>query len=106
MKKLLLSVTTLAIAVFSISSFADRIVVTGDPVVLERSGDMYIAPSTIAASTDGYYYFTVNETKRVCYRTVQPSLAKVDLGPMNVRLGSDTVSLHCYTYSPDYFAAP
>lgn len=83
------------------NAFADKITISGEPVVVEQKGDVYVVPSTVKSSD--YYYFTVNNTKQVCYKEVQPALAKVDLGLMKFKMGEDTVEMHCYTYSPDYF---
>lgn len=104
MKKLLLG---LAITTLSMSAFADKIVVSGDPIMLEKQGDVYVTPSTTTVTTtEDRYFFTVDNRKQVCYREVQPALASVDLGVIGVKLGTDTVNLHCYSYSPEYFVVP
>ena len=50
-----------------------------------------------------YYYFSVDNTKRVCYKEIQTALAKIDAGLFAVQMGSDVVNLHCYDYSTEYF---
>lgn len=105
MKTIILSLASLIIAVFSSSLLAEMVTIKGEPVVVEKQGDVYTVPTTATTvtSNDSYYYFTVDNTKRVCYKTVQPGLSSVDLGTLSVKIGQDTVSLHCYAFSPDYF---
>lgn len=102
MKTLVIALTSLFLASFSVIASADKIVISGEPVVVEKQADVYV-PATTVTTSDGYYFFSVDNSKRVCYKEVQPSLAKVDLGLFAVKLGNDVVSLHCYDYSPDYF---
>lgn len=98
MKKIILG---LALLLCSVSAFADKVVIKGEPVVIEKQGDMYVPASTF--TTSDYYYVSVNNTKRVCYQEVQPALAKIDMGIFAMKVGSDVVKVHCYDYSPDYF---
>lgn len=102
MKKILLAISVLLV---SANTYADKIIIKGEPVVVEKQGDVYMVPSTTVVSGPEYF-FTVNNTKQVCYKEVQPALSKVDLGIVAFKIGQDTVSLHCYTYSPDYFVVP
>lgn len=106
MKIILLALISCFLTLFSLNSLAaDKITIKGQPVVIEQQGEVYVPATTTytTVTTDDGYYFTVNNEKRVCYRTVQPGLASLDLGIFAVKLGPDTVSLHCYSYSPDYF---
>lgn len=103
MKKIIsLNFLGLFLVLFSATSFAEKITITGEPVVVREESGVYV-PSTAFTPSSDYYYVTVGDTRRVCYKEVQPALAKVDLGMMSMRVGDSTVQVHCYTYSPDYF---
>lgn len=88
----------------SFAAYADKITITGEPVVVTEHGSVYV-PATTLSPADSYF-FSVDNAKRVCYKDVQPGLASVDLGVISVQVGADNVSVHCYTYSPDYFVMP
>lgn len=102
MKKLILAVVALSAMLFSITGFADKVVIHGTPTIVEKRADVYVPKTTVITPSD-YYYFTIDNTQRVCYREVQPSLTNIDVGIFGIKLGNDVVKLHCYTYSPDYF---
>lgn len=102
MKVFIMSLMSFLILTVGSLALAEKIVVTGNPVVVEQQGDFYV-PATTVTSTNDYYYFTFGNTKRVCYREVQPALAKLDFIIFKVRVGSDVVSMHCYDYNADYF---
>jgi hypothetical protein len=104
MKKVILIFTTFTLAFLSLNTFAQKLTITGQPVTIERSGDYYVLPAnTTYTATSDYYYVDVSGTKRVCYREVQPALASANLVNLSLRVGTDTVAVNCYTYTPDYF---
>lgn len=106
MKKIFLSMAACSLALLSSYAFADKIIISGEPVVIEKSGDYYSFPTNSATTyspRSDYYYVSVDGTQRVCYRETQPALAGVNLMDMSLKIGSDTVAVHCYTYSPEYF---
>lgn len=107
MKKLTLSLMTVALGLISSSTMAaDLITITGEPVVVtkEANADYYVFPSTttVTKSSD-YYYVTMDGTKRVCYTTQPKSLVSLTAMDVKFRIGSDDVSVHCYDASPEYF---
>ncbi len=104
MKKLLLSIAVASFGILSANSYADKIVVQGAPIVVQKEGTTYVVPSSTVVSDR--YFFKVGDERRVCYKEVQPALSKVELGPMAFKLGNDRIIVHCYTYSPDYFVVP
>lgn len=105
MKNIYLAILV-SLGVLSANAYADKIVIGGEPTVIQKEGDVYVVPSTVSTTSTAPYFFSVNNTKQVCYKEVQPALAKVDLGILRFKMGNDTVSMHCYTYSPDYFEVP
>lgn len=106
MKKIILSILTLSSLGFATSAIADRVVIEGGPIVIERQGDVYVPKGDFSASSEPYY-FVLDNSKRVCYRQPQDTFAKIQTGPMAVRLQSgEIVNMYCYSYDPQYFVAP
>lgn len=102
MKTYLLSLAAISLVAFSSIASAEKVTISGSPVVIEKKADVYVPATTVTTGSD-YYYFTFDNSRRVCYKEVQPSLAKIDAGIFAVRVGPDVVRMHCYNYSPDYF---
>lgn len=102
MKTSFLSIIASSIMLFSMSAFADKVTITGEPIVVQEEAGVYV-PSTTVTMDQDYYYFTVDGTKRVCYRDVQPTLTQLTAQPFSVRIGGETVTLQCYDYNTEYF---
>jgi hypothetical protein len=104
MKTLIMAVSSLLFAIFSVSSFAEKIVITGEPLVLEQRGDVYYVPETATPTTTTYHYVTVGGANRVCYAEAQPSLASLNSQVINVNMGGQKVQWTCYPYDETYFS--
>ncbi|QDP71625.1 hypothetical protein FOG18_03055 [Legionella israelensis] len=103
MKPFLLTTIAFSCLLFSLNiSAADKVVITGEPVVVHEIQGVYV-PTTTVVSTRDYYYLTISGTNRVCYDETNPALVDVNVGEYRVRLGDHVVTLHCYEYSPQYF---
>ncbi|AHE66278.1 hypothetical protein [Legionella oakridgensis] len=102
MKSFILSIIALSAMAFSLSASADKIAITGQPIVVQEEQGVYVPAAPVAVDRD-YYYLTLGGTNRVCYQNVNPALVDVNAGVFSVRLGDEVVSLHCYDYNPDYF---
>ncbi|WP_133130624.1 hypothetical protein [Legionella yabuuchiae] len=87
---------------FGTVTFADKVMITGEPVTLEHTGDVYQLPDDYSVTTS-YHYVTVNDTKRVCYAEKQPNFASLDVIDINVKVGGSEIVWHCYEYNPTYF---
>ncbi|KTD16245.1 hypothetical protein [Legionella jordanis] len=105
MRTFFFGIVSLLLAVFSVSSFADKVVITGEPVVLEQKGDVYYLPEKYTTTTStSYHYVTVGGTNRVCYAEAQPSLASLNTQVISVNMGGQTVQWTCYPYDETYFS--
>ncbi len=103
MKAFILSMITCSFILFSLPASADKITLTGAPVVVTEQGGVYVPATTVTTGQD-HYFFTINDTRRICYEQVNPILpTKVNAGLFQVQIGDSVVSLHCYTYDPEYF---
>lgn len=99
MKKTLITVAVLAIAS---SAFADKMTISGTPVVLERQGSVYYLPKDYSATTS-YHYVTIGGANRVCYMNAQPQLASLNMEVINVNQSGKQVQWTCYVYDDNYF---
>ncbi|KTC90513.1 hypothetical protein OQJ18_01315 [Fluoribacter dumoffii] len=103
MNKLLLAFFSLIL--FSASSYADKIVITGQPVILEKQGDVYYVPNDYK-TTASYYYVTVEGAQRVCYIEKQPQLTALDTSTLEVNYNGSTLTWVCYPFDTNYFQTP
>lgn len=102
MKAFLLNIVVVTLLLFNVNASADKVVITGSPIVVHDEQGTYVTTTTVDPGRD-YYYFTIDGTNRVCYQQVNPSLVDLNAAMFKVKIGDDVVSLHCYDYSPDYF---
>lgn len=102
MKKIIFII--LSFALFSTVSYATRIIITGQPVVLEKQGDVYYVPHDYKTTTS-YYYVSLNGTRQVCYLDKQPDLTSLNTSTLQVNYNGSTLSWVCYPLDPNYFEA-
>ncbi|RUR09690.1 hypothetical protein [Legionella septentrionalis] len=102
MKTIVIKISFLLLALFSFSSHAEKVVITGEPVVLEKRGDVYVVPSAYTAATP-YHYVTLDGTNRVCYAEAQPNLASLNMSTVTVDVNGTPQTWTCYDYDTTYF---
>ncbi len=86
----------------SIPAFADKIIITGEPITLEQRGQVYYLPNNYTTTT-GYYYIAIDGTQRVCYLEKQPALNALDLSLVSVNVNGQQVEWNCYSLDETYF---
>lgn len=86
---------------FSVSAFAEKVIITGAPVILEQQGNVYSVPQPTTSTT--YNYVTVGGREHVCYGEVQPAFEQLSPQVINVEVGSHQVQWTCYPYNDAYF---
>jgi hypothetical protein len=101
MKKML-GLTSALLVAFNISAFAEKIVVTGNPVVLTKSGDYYTVPADFTPTGD-YYYVTVDGANKVCYAQEQATLTSLTPTTVTVKVSDNQAKWVCYPYDETYF---
>lgn len=106
MKIMPLGVLSLFLMTSSFSAFADKIIVTGEPVELEQSGDTYVVPSTLKPSQEGFYYVKIGGKVNACYLSTQPALVKLTPENVAVKIQDEKVTWSCYPLDPTYFVVP
>lgn len=102
MKAFLLGITAFTLLLFNVTASADKITITGSPIVVNEEQGTYVTTTSVEPGRD-YYYLTIDGSNRVCYQQVNPSLVSLNAAVFKVKLGNDVVSLHCYDSNPEYF---
>jgi hypothetical protein len=102
MKNIILKTATICFLAFSASAFAEKITITGEPVTLEKRGDIYVVPDTYKP-TQTYQYVMIDGTKRACFLDKRPDFVNLDVVSINVQVGADKATWNCYATDPTYF---
>ncbi len=104
MKNVILKTATVLLAVFSASSFAaDKIIITGKPILLEKQGDVYMVPQDTQLSQT-YQYVNIDGKDRACFLDKRPDFVNLDVVTINVKLGDNSnASWNCYSLDPTFF---
>lgn len=102
MKKLILNISLSVLMVLSFSAFAEKVVITGQPVMLEDHDGVYHLPAGYT-TTGTYHYVTIGGTNRVCYLETQPTLTNLQPMTVNVLVEGKSVAWNCYESDPMYF---
>ncbi|KTD01836.1 hypothetical protein OQJ19_12685 [Fluoribacter gormanii] len=103
MKKLLLIIFSLTM--LDAVSYANKIVITGTPIILEKQGDVYFVPNDYK-STTSYYYVSLNGARQVCYIDKQPELSALNTTTLEVNYNGSTLTWVCYPLDTNYFETP
>jgi hypothetical protein len=101
MKQLIIKSVCLSLAVFSSSVFAEKLVIKGEPIVLEQKDGTYIVPDTY--KVQNFQYVIIDGKKRACFVDKQPDLVNLDVISINVLLGKEKATWNCYSPDPVFF---
>lgn len=99
MKSVLGLCSAVILSSLSFATFADKITITGQPVVLEQRGDVYYFPKdqTVTATDTNYHFVRVGDAKKVCYVQKPVELATVDATTLRVDIGGTPTDIYCYS---------
>lgn len=94
----------LGILLFSLSSlsFADRILISGKPLVLRPYGEYYSFPRSYHASVTNYHFVFVGGVYRVCHLNPLP-ISDVDVIHIRIALQNQIFYWNCYAKDPRFF---
>jgi hypothetical protein len=101
MKHLFIKSVVLYLAVFSTSAFAEKLVIKGEPLVLEQKDGTFIVPDTY--KVQNFQYVIINGKKRACFVDKQPDLVNLDVISINVLIGQEKATWNCYSPDPVFF---
>ncbi len=102
MKNVIVKAATLCVLAFSASAFAEKMTVTGEAIVLDKQGDVYVVPETFKVSPT-FQYVVVDGTKRACFTEKQTNFGDLDVVTIDVKLGAEKASWNCYALDAAYF---
>jgi hypothetical protein len=102
MKSRIIAAATVCLAVFSASAFAEKITITGQPVRLEKNGDIYVVPSDYKVAPT-YQYVVIDGQNRACFLDKRPDFTSLDVVSINVQVGVEKATWNCYSIDPTYF---
>ncbi|KTD36502.1 hypothetical protein Lnau_1486 [Legionella nautarum] len=102
MQRMIARLSLFILIVFSPSVFADKILLTGRPVVLFPTMNYYSFPSAYVSSHN-YHFVNVSGDNRVCFINAQPSLKSLDLLRITIAQNNKKFLWYCYRYDPRYF---
>lgn len=92
----------LSLAMLSFNAFADKILLTGRPVVLIPAATYYTFPPTYTPTTK-YHFVEIGSDERVCFLNVQPELQALDMLRITIKFEEKKYLWYCYRYNPNYF---
>ncbi len=87
---------------FSLNSYADKILLTGKPVILIPEANYYRFPSTYSPFNN-YHFVDISGDNRVCFLSAQPRLRALDLLRINIVRDGKKFLWYCYSYNPNFF---
>jgi len=102
MKQLPYFLGILLLTILSGTSFAKKIVITGNPVVITQNGNVYTLPAGFTLNAE-YYYVTVDGVNKVCFSKPQADLKELPPTLLQVNNSGKTITWSCYNYDAQYF---
>lgn len=102
MKNTIIKTAAIFLALFSASAFAEKIIITGQPVTLEKKGNYYVVPDTYTP-TSTYQYVVIDGVQRACFLDKRADLTNVDVVSISVLVGGKNATWNCYAPDPSYF---
>jgi hypothetical protein len=88
--------------VLSSASFANKRIITGYPIVLEKQDDVYYTPGDYRKSKT-YYYVIVDGKRKICYLAKQSFLSALNSTLLEVNDDGSILNWYCYPFDNNYF---
>ncbi len=109
-KFIIVSLTAFIFSLFCSVALADRITITGKPVLLDIHPGFFTFPSTytdilMGYNSKGYYFVTIANVNRVCYLAKKPELEKIDQIKIVIEKSGLKLPWNCYKYDAQFFDA-
>lgn len=82
--------------------FANKIIINGEPLLLEHKGNSYNVPSNYENKM-AYNFVMIDGKKRICYSDKQPNLNNLDVATINVSIDGKIVPWNCYNFDDTIF---
>lgn len=102
MNKFIISATAAGLALFSASAFAEKFVIKGQPIILQKDGEIYVVPQQTQLTRE-FQYVNIDGKARACFLDKRPDFVNLDVVTINVQVGAEKASWNCYSLDPTYF---
>lgn len=102
MRNLIMSVAAAGLAMVSVSAFAEKYTITGQPIILQKDGEIYVVPQQAKLTRD-FQYVNIDGKARACFLDKRADFVNLDVVTINVKVGADTAAWNCYSLDPTYF---
>ncbi|HRE32222.1 MAG TPA: hypothetical protein PLD88_09645 [Candidatus Berkiella sp.] len=102
MKNMIIKMAAIGLVAFSASAFAEKLIITGEPVILEKQGDLYVVPETYKVA-DNFQYVVIDGIKQACFLEKQADFSSLNVVTINVKLGDQQATWNCYPLDTTYF---
>ena len=100
MQKWLLSLVAFSLMGFSVASTAaETIILKKEPVKIKQMDDKYVLvepAAVVVAASSGAYYFTVDDTRYICFDQEKEGVTGLKLFSFNFKVGEKD-ALYCTT---------
>lgn len=103
MKRCFSSLALLLLLAFSLTSIADRVLITNRPIILKPDGGFFRLPQNYTFDLKTYHFVSIAHENRVCYLKPQYKLAALDVTEINLSVFNRLLHWYCYRFDPRFF---
>ena len=101
-KLIMMSILGTILILFSFTAYADKIVISGKPALLDYHPGFFTLPSSYM-ETNGYRYVTLSNDDRVCFLRPKKELSSLDMFSIIIEEKGDKFKWFCYKFDPNFF---
>ena len=102
MKISIIKLISCVLMLFSLSAYADKIILNGRPVTLIPADTYYTFPKGYT-QLNKYPFVRINDVDRVCFLNKIPELAHLDMLRFTILQSGKKFLWFCYRYDSRYF---
>lgn len=88
---------------FTLPTWADRIVIQGRPIELIHHDDFFKFPENYVQEERGYHFVEILHIARVCYIHQKNDLSPLEMIPVVIEEEGQKLRWYCYQYKPKFF---
>jgi len=102
LKKTITNLFFFVLFFLSLPGFAEKILLTNDPVILIPEENYYRFPPNYSPS-HSYHFINISGENRVCFIAEQEELGSLDLLRIYIVQYDKKFLFYCYRYNPNFF---
>ena len=103
MKTISVSVSSVLLMVFSLTIWANKILIHTKPALLKPNLTYFSLPPDYTFDMNKYHYVIIAGERRVCYPHPQNTLASLDMLYIHLEVMDKQSPWYCYRYDPRFF---